>query len=139
MRIRPRASTTAGTFTPPQVAQVYNFPTAGNGAGQTIAILELGGGYTTTDITNYFKQLGLTAPKVTAVVLDGGANAPGDPNGADGEVMLDIEVAGSVAPGANIVVLLHQQYRPGIPGRHLDCLARLDQQPQRALHLLGRS
>ena len=103
----PSAANT-GTFTPPQVAQVYQFPSppsgAVAGAGQTIAIIELGGGYTTTDITNYFKSLGLTPPSVTAVLLDGGSNAPGDPNGADGEVMLDIEVAGAVAPGAKIVV-----------------------------------
>ena len=98
------AAADAGTFTPPQVATVYNFPKGGDGTGQTIGIIELGGGFTTTDITNYFQGLGLKAPKVTAVLLDGGTNAPGDPNGADGEVMLDIEVAGAVAPGANIVV-----------------------------------
>jgi kumamolisin len=103
MRLRPATSTT-GTFTPPQVAQVYDFPTAGKGVGQTIGIIELGGGYTTTDIANYFKQLGIAAPKVTAVILDGGSNAPTTPDSADGEVMLDIEVAGSVAPGANIAV-----------------------------------
>jgi kumamolisin len=38
------------------------------------------------------------------VPVGGGKNHPGNPNGADGEVMLDIEVAGSVAPGARIVV-----------------------------------
>ena len=102
------SASSAGTFTPPQVAQVYKFPAPPSGstagAGQTIAIIELGGGYTTTDITNYFKSLGLAPPSVTAVLLDGGSNTPGDPNGADGEVMLDIEVAGAVAPGAKIVV-----------------------------------
>ena len=44
-------------------------------------------------------------PSVTAASVDGAANAPGqDPNGADGEVLLDIEVAGAVAPGAAQVV-----------------------------------
>jgi len=38
------------------------------------------------------------------VILDGGANDPTNANSADAEVLLDIEVAGSVAPGANIVV-----------------------------------
>jgi kumamolisin len=107
-RFRPNAAADAGTFTPPQVAQVYSFPAPPSGtlagAGQTIGIIELGGGFTTTDIKNYFTQLGVAVPKVTAVLLDGGTNAPGDPSGADGEVMLDIEVAGGVAPGANIVV-----------------------------------
>jgi kumamolisin len=36
--------------------------------------------------------------------VDHGKNTPSGPNGADGEVMLDIEVVGAVAPGANIVV-----------------------------------
>ena len=37
--------------------------------------------------------------------MDGASNAPtGDPNGADGEVMLDIEVVGGVAPAARIAV-----------------------------------
>jgi kumamolisin len=99
----------AGTFIPPQVAQIYNFPAAPpgktGGAGQTIGIIELGGGYHPADITNYFaKTIGITAPSVTDVILDGGSNDPTTANSADGEVLLDIEVAGSVAPGAKIVV-----------------------------------
>ena len=46
----------------------------------------------------------MPAPSVTAVSVDGTSNQPGaDPN-SDGEVMLDIEVAASLAPGASIVV-----------------------------------
>jgi kumamolisin len=41
---------------------------------------------------------------VIAVPVSGGKNQPDNPDGADGEVMLDIEVAGAVAPGARIVV-----------------------------------
>jgi len=42
---------------------------------------------------------------VSAVSVGKGSNNPtGDPNGPDGEVMLDIEVAGSIAPAAKIVV-----------------------------------
>jgi len=95
----------SGTFTPLQLAQLYNFP-IGDGAGQCIAIIELGGGFTQSDLDEYFSSLGiLNPPKVTAVSVDGGLNAPtGDPNGPDGEVMLDIEVAGAIAPGAHIIV-----------------------------------
>jgi kumamolisin len=107
-RYIPDAASQDGTFTPVQVAQVYSFPSppsgAVAGAGQTIGIIELGGGFNTTDITNYFQGLGLTPPNVTAVTLDGGTNSPTNANSADGEVLLDIEVAGAVAPGANIVV-----------------------------------
>jgi kumamolisin len=108
-KVSPAATPEAGTFIPPQVAQVYNFPTASGGAaagaGQTIGIIELGGGYNPADITNYFSQtIGISAPSVTDVILDGGSNDPTNANSADAEVLLDIEVAGSVAPGAAIVV-----------------------------------
>ena len=93
-----------GSFNPPQVAQLYGFPTGVTGQGQTIGILELGGGYNATDLSSYFTALGIPEPQITAISVDGAANAPGDPNGADGEVALDIEVAGSIAPGANIAV-----------------------------------
>ena len=91
------------SFNPPQVAQLYGFPTGVNGAGQTIGILELGGGYSASDLSSYFAGLGIAEPRVTAVSVDGATNSPNDPN-ADGEVALDIEVAGSIAPGANIAV-----------------------------------
>jgi len=100
---RPRAAQgTNDSFKPTELAQLYNFPTGVTGAGQTIAILELGGGYKTADLRTYFGGLGVTEPKISAVSVDGGQNKPG--GDADGEVMLDIEVAGSIAPGANIVV-----------------------------------
>jgi len=94
-----------GSFTPPQVATLYSFPSNVDGTGECIAIIELGGGFKTNDLTTYFNRLKLAKPpKVTAVSVGGGRNQPGkDPN-ADGEVMLDIEVSGSVAPGTNIAV-----------------------------------
>jgi kumamolisin len=91
------------SFNPPQVAQLYSFPTGVNGAGQTIGIIELGGGYNSSDLSSYFAGLSIAEPRVTAVSVDGATNSPNDPN-ADGEVALDIEVAGSIAPGANIAV-----------------------------------
>jgi kumamolisin len=96
---KPAAST---TFTPPQVAALYKFPTGLTGEGQTVAIIELGGGYNTSDLQTYFKSLGVPEPSVTAVSVDGGTNSPG--SDADGEVMLDIEVVGAIATGANIAV-----------------------------------
>jgi kumamolisin len=89
---------------PPQVAALYGFPTGVNGSGETIGIIELGGGYTTSDIQTYFSGLGIKPPTVVAVSVDGGTNSPGDPNGADGEVALDIQVAGAIANGARIAV-----------------------------------
>ena len=100
--IRPHA--VSASFTPVQVAQLYGLPAGSNANGQTIAIIELGGGYKPADIKAYFKSIGVPAPTVTAVSVDGGKNKSDGPNGADGEVMLDIEVAAAVAPGAKIVV-----------------------------------
>ncbi|MBV8481109.1 MAG: peptidase S53, partial [Actinobacteria bacterium] len=87
---------------PAQVAELYSFPTGVDGTGQTIGILELGGGYRDADLDAYFEKIGTVRPTVIAVPVDGGSNAPG--GDADGEVMLDIEVSGAVAPGATIAV-----------------------------------
>lgn len=105
-----RAPSIPPGFTPQDLATIYNFPKTLDGTGQTIAILELGGGFHPAELATYFQQVGLAkAPKVTAATFpNGGTNSPGtnalDPNNPDVEVMLDIEVAGSIAPGANIVV-----------------------------------
>jgi kumamolisin len=88
---------------PGQVAQIYNYP-AGDGTGQCIGLIELGGGFQLSDITTYFDSLNLTPPQVISVSVDGGTNSPTTPDSADGEVMLDIEVAGAIAPAAKIVV-----------------------------------
>ncbi len=101
--IRPNASAANTSFTPVQIGQLYQFPTA-SAAGQTIGIIELGGGFKTADLTAYFKTLGQKAPSVTTVSVDKGKNAPSNANSADGEVMLDIEVAAAIAVGAKIVV-----------------------------------
>jgi kumamolisin len=104
-RLRDAAGAAEQSFTPPEVAQLYEYPAGATGSGQTIAIIELGGGYQQADLESFFSGLGLTTPSVTAIGVDGASNQPvGDPNSADGEVLLDIEVAGSVAPGAAIAV-----------------------------------
>jgi kumamolisin len=100
----PHAGSANTSFTPVQIASLYQFPPKASAAGQTIGIIELGGGFRAADLTAYFKSLGQKTPKVTAVSIDGGKNSPTNANSADGEVMLDIEVAAAVAPGANVVV-----------------------------------
>ncbi len=99
-----RAAAGAVSYTPVQLAAVYDFP-AGDGAGRHVGIVELGGGFAQSDLTAYFGGLGLPTPTVTAVGVDGGSNVPGaDPDGADGEVLLDIEVVGALVPAAAIEV-----------------------------------
>jgi kumamolisin len=101
--VKPHAN--GSSYTPPQLAQLYDFPADSNGNGQCIGIIELGGGYRTADLRAYFARLGISKPRIKSLSVDGGHNHPtGDPQSADAEVMLDIEVAGAVAPGATIVV-----------------------------------
>lgn len=104
-RVLDRAATaSAVSYSPRQVAQLYDFPLQFTGVGQTIGIIELDGGYRTADIKNYFSSLGIPEPSVTSVSVDQAENSPTNANSSDGEVLLDIEVAGAVAPGAKIVV-----------------------------------
>ena len=104
-QFRPAAGP-ANSFTVPDLAKLYDFPKGTIGSGQTIGIIELGGGFQAADLDHYFTSLGINpSPSVVTVAVDGGANQPtGDPRSADGEVVLDIEVAAAVAPGAEIVV-----------------------------------
>ena len=99
----------ASPLTPPQVASLYNFPT-NSAAGQTVGILEFGGGYKKSDITSFLSPLGITTPTIVDQGVHGGTNSPAgsasnlptiDP---DIEVTLDIDVVASVAAGATIVV-----------------------------------
>jgi kumamolisin len=101
-----RSAQSAGTFTPVQLAKLYDFPANTDGTGQSIAIIELGGGFRSRDVQHYFKTtLNMHPPKLVAISVDGGHNKPtGDPNGPDGEVLLDIEVAGAVAPKSTLAV-----------------------------------
>ena len=91
-------------YTATNLAALYNFPSGVNGSGQVIGILELGGGYQQSDLNAYFSSIGETTPSVTAVSVDKATNNPGKDSDADGEVALDIEVAGGTAPGAKIAV-----------------------------------
>src|SRR5699024_3055081 len=93
------------SYTPVALGRIYRMPEGTDGAGQALAIIELGGGYSTADLQAYFAELGLAMPDVVERGVDGASNAAGgDPSGADGEVMLDIEVAGALAPAAQLRV-----------------------------------
>jgi kumamolisin len=105
-RVASDAAAARGTsYYPNQVADIYDFPAGTTGAGQTVAVIELGGGFTTSDLDTYFGQLGISpVPSITAASVDGASNNPGDTSGASVEVNLDIDVIGAAAPGAAQVV-----------------------------------
>jgi kumamolisin len=104
---RARAARRGGrvSFTPPEVAALYDFPRHLDGSGQTVALLQLVGGYREAELRAYSAALGLRPPRTVDVSVDRGHNAPtGDPESDDSEVLLDVEVLGSIVPGARIAV-----------------------------------
>lgn len=115
------------SYSVPQVASLYNFPTGLDGSGQCIAIIEInnvtagkvtGGGFQSSDLDAYFKSIGVPTPQVSIISVDGGANLPGPAPGFDSEVTLDIEVAGAVAPGAALAVY----FAPNTTQGFIDCV-----------------
>jgi len=105
-RLRPLRAAAETSYDPPAIAARYDFPTGTNGAKQTIALIELGGGYDAAQMSQYFAGLQIhRTGTLEAVPVDDVSVAPsGATDGPDGEVQLDIEVAGSVAPAANLAV-----------------------------------
>jgi kumamolisin len=136
-RIRPAAAAGTPSYTPLQIAGFYDFP-AGTGTGQCVGIIELGGGETASDLKTYLSGLGIaTPPKVVVVPVDGGSNAPtGDPNGPDGEVMLD---DCGVGAAGNDCHLFHAKYRCRLYRCHYRRGARHYEQAFSDFHQLGRA
>jgi kumamolisin len=136
-RIRPRAAASEVSYDPAAVATHYGFPADVNGANQTIALIELGGGYDPAQMSAYFTAKAIRRTgTLEAVSVDGVQNKPeGDSSGPDGEVQLDIEVAGSVAPAANIDVYFSSNAGSGF----LDAVAAAVHDTQRAPSVLSIS
>ncbi len=109
----------SGPITPAQMVQAYGVNqisfngTAGNGAGQTIAIVDA---YNDPDIVSdaaaFNTQFGLqqfnvaNGPTLQVVNQNGGTSLPGNSavDGWDLEESLDVEWAHSIAPQANIIL-----------------------------------
>ncbi len=107
-------------FDPASLASLYNFPSGLTGSGQTIGMIELGGGYDPAKLADYFRKRGKPMPNVTWVSVDGGKNSPTTALSADGEVQLDIEVASAVAPASRIVLY----FCPNTSQGFIDAIAR---------------
>jgi kumamolisin len=92
-------------ITPVQAARAYAIPTTATGAGQTIGIVQYGGGYNQQNVTDSFAAIGLPTPVNRYVLVDGQVNSTASNyyDGYSSEVMLDLFVAGSVANSATIV------------------------------------
>lgn len=95
------------SWTIPSLCAAYDWPSNAPGGG-TIAIIELGGGWRAVDVLLAFQAMGLPEPHITDVSVDGTTNSPG--GDADGEVALDIQIAGAaytVATGQAAVIRMY--------------------------------
>lgn len=81
-----------------EVSEAYNFP-EGDGEGQTIGIIELGGKFEQSDMETFFLKYGLEVPKIQVV-----GTPSTTPIKDNVEVTADIQVAGVLAPKAKLVM-----------------------------------
>jgi kumamolisin len=116
----------------PDLARAYAFPPGLEGSGETIGLIEFGGGFCLEDIELFCFRSGLTAPRISVVEVGGGANRPASRRAvhefldvANGklslaakteqsapfiaaqctvEVTMDLEILVALAPAAHIVV-----------------------------------
>ncbi len=92
----------AAPLTPAQLTARYSFP-PGDGAGQTVGLLEFGGRFAPADLTQFCDLAGLGAtPEVLVIGVAGASTDRAD--GAEGEVMLDSEVIAGACPKARQVI-----------------------------------
>ena len=129
-------------YSPTEIAKLYYFPTSVSGVGETVGILELGGGFRPAELQQYFQNIGINPPPRVGEGTHpvGGQNRPGtdpeDPRNSDSEVMLDIEVVGAIAPGAEIVVYFSKD---ATDKGFLDCLTAAIHDPAHRLNVISIS
>jgi len=99
-------ATPAG-LSPTQIRQAYGFNAiSGNGAGQTIAIIDAYDDPNVAgDLHKFDTQFGLADPVFTKVNQTGGTSLPAASKDWAAEIALDVEWAHAVAPGANILLV----------------------------------
>jgi kumamolisin len=123
-----------------EMAKAYGFPTALAATGQSIALVELGGGYHEEDLQEFFAAVKMPMPQVRTVPVDGVQNSPASADQiqqfldvVEGkrkitevaedvlaasqctvEVTMDIELAAALAPGSEIVAYMAPNTEQGI-------------------------
>ncbi|MDR3607184.1 MAG: S53 family peptidase [Oligoflexia bacterium] len=86
---------------PSDIRTAYQVPSNVNGAGQTLAVMELDG-YTASDVTTYESNYGLPQVPLQNILVD---SATGSAGGGAAEVTLDIELMTAIAPGASAILV----------------------------------
>jgi kumamolisin len=110
----------AAGYMPNEVADAYQFPKGTTGKGQGVAVIELGGGIDLKNEEAYYKQHNLPMPKINVIEVDGASSIAGKNAGADGEVALDSQIIGAVAPDAKQNVI----FAPNSDRGFMDAITR---------------
>lgn len=103
--LRPDMTVSEGTgLFPSRIGALYGLTDAGNGAGQTIALIEPAGGYSLADVVSACAAMAVATPEIVDISVGSGRNAPGTNARADREVALDLQVLAGIAPAARIAI-----------------------------------
>ena len=103
-RTNPNDPNPPKSYTVDEVADEYGFPAAtGQGRGQVIAILSLGGRLDREGFAQYCGNLNIEIPQVVEVSVDGTPPQLGEQLDEDAEVALDVHVIATLVPSASIV------------------------------------
>lgn len=81
-----------------ELASLYNFP-EGDGTGECVGIMELGGKFDPKDLAAYFKSMDMDVPEIEIV-----GTPSKTPYNENLEVTADIEVLGALVPKAKLVI-----------------------------------
>ena len=122
-RVKKKVAHPNSPFTPADIESHYHFP-PGDAAGQTIAIAEFGGGYFTSDLTDYCRKFNRPVPKVKTVSIDKvpirnraqiarlPVNAKSELDNT-GEVMMDVQIVAGLCPAAKLSVYFAKDSQKG--------------------------
>jgi kumamolisin len=103
-----------GGFDTWDLVRHYRFPDELDGSGVSVGLVRLYGGFRRSDIQQYFAAAGRSAPVIEEVSFSGQANNPVADPPANTQLVRDLEILGTAAPGARINVYFADNTEMGI-------------------------
>lgn len=103
-------------YFPFELARIYGYPKEGFGKDQSVAVIELAGGYSDLDLVYYWAYMGIAHPPVvTSIGVDGGMNNySGNLASDDWIPTADIEIIGTIAPDCSIEAIFAPNTTDGL-------------------------
>ncbi len=114
---------------PSDVAATYGLSTHWSAAGETVALIALGGGYLMSDLAHACDAMGVAVPVVVERTAGAANGFGGGFPDADDEIALDMQVLAGVARGATLAIYFAPNSLQGLTdavrmaaadGRHRD-------------------